>query len=214
MFEIFVHPSNIFLTFLMVLLAFYWLVVLFGAIDVDMIDFDFEVDVDVDVDADIDVDTEVESSNIFGLNKILHFFNLGRVPFMVFLTFLVMPWWFGTVIINHLFGITSFVPGFLISLPVLIGALFVAKLLTTPFVKIFDALEKESAERDVLGTIGEVRIGASPTKTGLAEFMLGNAFLELKIRTKEGEVKTRDKVMIVNDSNKDEYYLVEIHNEI
>ena len=76
------------------------------------------------------------------------------------------------------------------------------------------SLDKEDAERDVLGTIGMVRIAASHEKTGQAEFKLGDAYLNLKIRTKEGVAKIGEKVMIVSDSNKDDFYEVEQHYEI
>ena len=212
MIDIFFQASNIIVTVLFLVILIYWLVVLFGVLDFDTFDVDF--DVEVDVDADVDMDTDVDSSNIFGLNKILHFFNIGRVPFMIFLTFLVLPWWFGVIIVNNFFGFEGFLMGLLVTVAMFFLSLFVAKILTTPFVKIFDALDKENAHRDVLGSIGEVRMSASELKTGQAEFVLGNAFLSLKIRTKKGEVKIGDKVMIVNDSNKDDYYLVELHIEI
>ncbi len=210
MIHIFFQASNIIVTVLFLVILIYWLVVLFGVLDFDTFDFDF----DIEVDADVDVDADVASSNIFGLNKILHFFNIGRVPFMIFLTFLVLPWWFGVIIVNNLLGFEGFLMGLLVTIAVFFGALFVAKILTTPFVKIFDALDKENIQRDILGTIGVVRMSASESKTGQAEFVVGNAFLSLKIRTKEGGVKIGDKVMIVSDSNKDDFYEVELHIEI
>ncbi len=210
MIHIFFQASNVFVTILFLVILLYWLVVLFGAVDFDTFDFDFDIEVDADIDADADVDI----SNIFGLNKILHFFNLGRIPFMVFMTFLVLPWWFGTVIVNNWFGFEGFIPGLIVLIPMFILSLFVSKILTTPFVKIFAALDKEDAERDVLGTVGTVRMSASHEKTGQAEFKLGDAYLNLKIRTKEGVAKIGETVMIVSDSNKDEFYLVEQHYEI
>ncbi len=208
MIHIFFQTSNIIVTVLFLVIILYWLVVLFGAVDFDTFDFDLDLDVDADVDVDID------SSNIFGLNKVLHFFNLGRVPFMIFLTFLVLPWWFGTVLVNNWFGFEGFLSGFLVMIPMFFLSLFVAKILTTPFVKIFDALDKENVDRDVLGTIGEVRMMATNEKTGQAQFKLGGAFLTLDIRVKKGKTNIGEKVMIINDSNKDDYYLVEQYFEI
>lgn len=206
MIHIFFQSANIIPTILFLVIIFYWLTVLIGAVDLDTLDFDLDFDVDADAD--------VDSSNLFGLNKILVFFNLGRVPFMVFLTFLVLPWWFSTVIVNHWLGIESFIPGLIVLFPMLILSLFAAKFLTMPFVKIFDTLDKENHERDILGTVGEVRISASSEKTGQGEFKLDNAFLSISIRTKEGDVKIGEKVMIVNDQHKNEYYIVERYTEI
>lgn len=210
MIHIFFQTSNIIVTVLFLVIIFYWLVVLFGVFDFESFDFDL----DLDVEADADVDTDVNSSNIFGLNKILHFFNLGRVPFMIFLTFLVLPWWFGTVLVNNIFGFEGFIAGLLVLIPMFFLSLFAAKILTTPFVKIFDALDKENVDRDVLGTIGEVRMMATSGKTGQAQFKLGGAFLTLDIRVKSGKANIGEKVMIVNDSNKNDYYLVEQYFEI
>ena len=187
MIEIFFQPANFIQTTLFLIILLYWATVLLGAIDLDALDFDLEVEVDTDVD--VDVDGEVESSNIFGLNRILSFFNLGKVPFMIFLTFLILPWWFGVVVINHLFGFSHFIPGVLISIPVLIGSLFVAKILTTPFVKIFAALDKENAETIILGTIGKVRSPATHQSTGQAEFQVGDAYYATSNSTK----RTRDR---------------------
>lgn len=213
MLDIFFQPSNAIPTILFLVIVLYWLVVLFGAIDFDV--FDFDIDVDVDTDVDIDVDADAESTNIFGLNKILAFFNLGKIPFMVFLTFLVLPLWFGTVIVNHWLGINSFLPGLLILIPMLLLSLFVAKILTTPFVKIFAALDKEESTRDILGTTGNVHVTASKEKIGLADFLVGDTTLRLPIKNKHnGVLKRGDKVMIINDKNKTEFYHVELHNEL
>ena len=208
MIHIFFQSANIIVTILLLVVVIYWVVVLFGVLDFDTFDFDFDVEADVDVDADVD------SSNIFGLNKVLHFFNIGRVPFMIFLTFLVLPWWFGTVIVNNFFGFEGFLTGLIVTIAMFFLSLFVAKILTTPFVKIFDALDKETAHRDVLGTVGEVRMMATADKTGQAQFKLGGAFLTLDIRVKKGKANIGEFVMIINDSNKDDYYLVEQHYKI
>lgn len=210
MIHIFFQSSNIIVTILFLVILLYWLVVLFGAVDFDT----FDVDLDLDLDVDADVDAEVDSSNIFGLNKVLHFFNLGRVPFMIFLTFLVLPWWFGTVIVNNLFGIEGMLLGLVVTIVMFFPSMFVAKILTAPFVKIFDVLDKENVHRDVLGTVGEVRMMATPDKTGQAQFKLGGAFLTLDIRMEKGKANIGESVMIINDSNKDDYYLVEQYIEI
>ena len=71
MIEIFFLPSNLIPTTLFLVVLLYWITVLFGALDFDVFDFD------IDLDADVDADAEMDSSNVFGLNKVLSFFNLG-----------------------------------------------------------------------------------------------------------------------------------------
>ena len=75
---------NIVFTVLLLVVMLYWVSVFMGLLDMGSfdvdIDVDMDVDVDVDIDADVDADAEVTGG---GLAGILHFFNLGQVPFMV-----------------------------------------------------------------------------------------------------------------------------------
>lgn len=215
MIDIFFQPSNLIVTILFLVIVLYWIIVLFGAIDTDTFDFDFDVDADADFDADVDMDADGDSSNIFGLNKVLHFFNLGKVPFMVFMTFLIIPWWFGTVILNNLIGFEGFLMGLLITGGVFFGALIISKFLTQPFVKIFAALDKEDEHPDILGAIGEVTISASQNKTGQGEFKINNSFLRMNIRSNtDRELKPGDKVLVVDENKEHNYFIVEIHYTI
>ena len=105
-----VSAPNIIPTALLIFVLVYWLIVILGAIDTDFLD------IDVDVEADADVDGEFSVS---WFNHVLAFFNLGQVPFVLFLTFLVVPWWAITVLGNHYLGNESFI----FSLAVLVPAL-------------------------------------------------------------------------------------------
>ena len=92
------QPASVIPTTLFLFVVIYWIIVVFGVLDTHFLDFDVEVDHDLDIDADFDhhigvdgaheIDTEVQGAqSIMWLNHILVFFILGRVPFMVFLTF-------------------------------------------------------------------------------------------------------------------------------
>lgn len=207
MLNLFFEPANIIPSVFFLVIILYWVIVLLGVIDLDFIDFDVDVDVDTDV--------EVDSSNIFGLNKVMAFFNLGKIPFMVFLTFLVIPWWFSTILVNHFLGIHWFLPGLLVVVATFVVSLIVSKVLTQPFVKLFEVLDKEEKEMDIVGTVGEVRLKASDLLTGQGEFKLDKAFVSVKIRTRKGVVvNPGDKVLVVDDRQKDEFYIVEPYFEI
>ena len=200
-------------TTLFVLVLFYWLIVLIGAVDTDFLDFDVEIDADIDVDADIEVEGN-SASNLFALNKILAFFNLGKIPFMVFLTFLAIPMWVLSVMSNHILGNTSFLLSLALLVPIFIVSLFVAKIFTTPFVKLFAVLEKESDEDDLIGAIGEVRLGAGSTQKGQADVMVGESFFTIFIKTHESaaSVKKGDKVLVIDHIKEEDYFLVEKYN--
>ncbi len=198
-------------TTLFMLVVFYWLIVITGVFGAEFLDFDLEVEPELDVDADLDGNT---ASDLLVLNKVLSFFNLGKVPFMLFLTFLVFPMWVLALVSNNFLGNTSFILSLLFLFPIFIISLFIAKFLTMPFIKIFSALEKEDEADDIVGGIGTVRLGATSTQKGQVDVMVGNSFFTIYIKTYEtaDKVKKGDKVLIINHIKEKGYYLVEKYN--
>ena len=101
------EPVNLFYTILLGLILLYWLSVLVGALDLSALDFDLDVDadmdMDVDVDADIDADAEMESS-LGWMAGALHFFNFGKLPFMILMTFVILPAWVLSIGLNENLG--------------------------------------------------------------------------------------------------------------
>jgi len=207
---------NFFPTLLFALVIGYWVVVLIGALDTDFLDFD--VDIDLDLEADFSSEIEVEGnpgSNLFALNKLLSFFNLGKIPFMVFLTFLAIPMWFLSIMGNHLLGNTSIIISLFLLIPIFIISLFIAKIFTIPFVKLFAVLEKESFEDEIIGAVGDVRLAANSDKKGKADVMVGDSFFTIFIKTHESAetVKKADKILVLDHIKKGNYYLVEKYNK-
>src|SRR5690606_23128689 len=117
-------PQNLLATFILSFCIVYWLIVIVGAIDVDMIDFDVDVDTDVDVDVD---GGDAGESGVAWLNQVLAFFNLGRVPFMVWLTIVAIPLWVGSIIVSFLVQNYSFLISLLYCIPLVIGSMILAK---------------------------------------------------------------------------------------
>lgn len=217
LFNIFFSGVNFIPTTLFVLVLFYWAIVLVGALGTDFLDFDVEIDMDTDIDIDLDAEVEVEgnsASNLFALNKVLSFFNLGKIPFMVFLTFLAIPMWVLAIMSNHILGNTSIIISLILLIPILIVSLFIAKILTIPFVKLFAILEKESDEDDIIGAIGEVRLSANSDKKGQADVMVGESFFTVFIKTHESAstVKKGDKILVLDHIKEGDYFLVEKYN--
>ena len=197
-------------TTLFMLVVFYWLIVITGVFGADFLDFDVEVEPEIDLEIDADLDGNT-ASDLLVLNKVLSFFNIGKVPFMVFLTFLSFPMWMLSLVVNNLLGNNSFILSLLFLFPIFIISLFIAKILTMPFIKIFAALEKEDETDDIIGGIGTVRIGANSTQKGQADVMVGKSFFTIYIKTHEtGELaKKGDKVLVLDHIKKEGYYLVE-----
>jgi hypothetical protein len=193
-----VSAPNIIPTALLVFVLIYWLVVILGAIDLDF----FDVDVDLEADADGEL-------SVSWLNHVLVFFNLGQVPFMLFLTFLVVPWWAITVLGNHYIGNESFVLSLLVLIPALLISLFFAKFLTMPFVRVYQALDQEDNTTPV-GKICRITSAASPTKVGQAQVQTNGAPLVLNVRAYEGSsLLAGDSAMVIEYDAGRNVYLVE-----
>ena len=120
-FELAFAPANIIPTVLFVFVTLYWIAVMIGFADADSLDIDLDLDVDVDVDVDLDIVTDAHGSpdvhmdmdgnpvgDISWLNKILIFFNIGKVPLMVWLSFVGLIAWVGCMSITSVFGINAF----------------------------------------------------------------------------------------------------------
>jgi len=197
-----VSPVNIIPTLLLVFIFMYWLTVIVGVIDLDALDIDLDVEGgEPAVDADGHVSVE-------WLNSVLLFFNLGQVPFMVFLTFLVVPLWVISVMGNYYLGNTSFILGLLLLIPNLLISLFIAKLLTTPLVKVFSALDKESKEK-MEGKICTLLTSASNQKIGQARIDTPGSPILLNVMTYEGISMDsgEDGMVIERDPQKNIYFI-------
>jgi len=171
-----IAAPNLLPTALLIFVMVYWIIVIIGAVDVDAID--------IDVDMDTDVDGEISVS---WLNNLLSFFNLGQVPFMIFMTFLVVPLWSGSVMTNYYLNNQSLLLGFLILVPLLILSAFIAKIATQPFTKLFNHLENsiDGGERQI-GKICTLVTSADDARAGQAKVDTGGAPLLLNVITDEG----------------------------
>jgi hypothetical protein len=172
-------PVNFALTVLLLLVVFYWLMVILGALDADLFDIDFDTDVDVDLDVDIDgdfdfdVDGEIDGDIAGGgfLRGLLEFFYIGEVPIMILISILILCMWAISVIANYRLNPTGSV---ILSLPILAGnlvvSLMVCKVFIMPFRKMFAALNKDAnASRPVMGRICTVTTTQVSQKMGQAE---------------------------------------------
>ena len=100
-------PVNLVYTFLLILVLIYWLFIIIGALDFGSLDLDFDIDADVDVDMDIDVDADIDTDVEAGSGAgwfigFLHFFNFGKMPFMVIMSFLILFSWTFSMLANYL----------------------------------------------------------------------------------------------------------------
>ncbi|MBK0402600.1 hypothetical protein I5M27_06360 [Adhaeribacter sp. BT258] len=201
-----VAPANIIPTTLLVFILIYWVSVIVGLLDLNS--FHFEIGKEIHIDTHFDAHQDF---SVAWLNSILAFFNLGRIPFMVFMSFLILPFWVLAILTVH-YGV--FLPSgiaFLMLIPNLIASLFIAKILTTPFVKMFAALEKEhDSSVTIIGKVCTVLLPATPTELGQAAVKTEGAPLILNVKTTKGASLQKGETGLVIDFNADnKIYLIE-----
>lgn len=199
---------------LLVFVLFYWMLVIFGAVDISSVDVDLDIDVDIDADVEVDADGSSEPS-VSWLNNILRFFNLDKIPLMVFLTFLAIPMWVISIMANHILGNSSVLFSLVLLLPNFIVSLIIAKPVTIPFVKVFTYLEKDTeGSHDLLGKEGKVVIGADASKMGQGDVNISGNSYRINIKTKKGTIKRGQTMLVVNQLKKEGYYIVEPYETI
>lgn len=163
LFEFAIAGANVIPTLLLIGMMLYWCIVMIGAIDLDFFD--------LDLDTDSSPDGHPEG-NLEWLNRLLRFFNLGRVPLMIFLSFLILPLWLFCILVNDMLGIHSLLPG-LVTLGIGFWlCMFIAKVLTMPFVALFEKMEEEKN----FSAIGRICI----LQSAVSEGRIGQAVIEQK----------------------------------
>ena len=209
LFEFAIAGANVIPTLLLIFIMFYWLTVLIGAIDMDA--FDIDLDMDADVDAGTDLGDGHAEGGLEWLNSLLRFFNLGRIPLMVFLTFLILPLWLFCIIVNDFFGFHGLLPGLLTLVVGFWVCLFVAKVLTMPFVKLFDKLD-EDKNYSAIGKICVLKSSIAAGRLGQAEVIRdgGGAPIILTVCAPKGVDLSRGERALVLEHQPDRScYLVE-----
>lgn len=202
---------NIIPAILLTFVVCYWLLVIFGALDINS----FDVDVDLDADMDIDADGGTSEFSVSWLNNVLSFFNIDKIPLMIFMTFTAIPLWAIAVMVNHILGNESFLLSLIFLIPEFIVSVLIAKPLTLPFVKIFSKLNEPTEQNaDLLGKMGKVIIGASAVKMGQADVNINGSSYRLNIKTKKGKIMRGESLLIVNYSELGKCYIVEPYESI
>lgn len=222
-------PPNLMYTVFLCLVLLYWITVFAGALDMEFLDFDVDndfevnldldidvdVDVDVDVDTDVDADTDADTSSGNGgsgwfLNT-LAFFNLGSVPFMVFLSFLVLSAWSFSMVANDRWGVGNEWFPLIILIPNLILSLFVTKVFTTPFKGIYKKMNKQTVtKKELVGKTCKVTLAASENKAGQAELHFDGKNFLLKVYTTKGKnIAKGNQAIIVEYDRENDHYVIE-----
>lgn len=197
-----VLPPNLVATGLLVFVLLYWLTVIIGLLDFKTVDVHLGGHAD-GLHGHVDSDW---------LNGALAFFNLGRIPLMVFLSFVALPLWVGSILANYYTHNTSMLLGLGYLLPLLLGSVFLAKFLTLPFVKLFTALEKDHDGGAVaLGKVCTVLLPTTPTQLGQAAVRIDGAPLMLNVRALSGALAKGEMALVIDYDAQRRCYLIEAY---
>ncbi|KAA3436898.1 OB-fold-containig protein [Rufibacter hautae] len=179
--------ANVFASGLLVFVLLYWLTVLVGVLDISSLD----VEVDTNLDAD---------ASLAGLDAVLAFFHLGRVPLMIFLSFFALPYWAVSVGVNYSLGTASSWVGLLLLLPLAFFCLFIAKFLTYPFVKLFQTMETEEAPNAAfIGQVCTVLLPANNAQIGQAAVKTNGSPVLLNVKTSQESLVQKGNTAVVID---------------
>ncbi len=201
-----VSPPNLVPTGLLVFVLLYWLTVLLGLLDMKTVDLSIGDHGHAHFDSHVGHD----GLGTGWLNGALAFFNLGRIPLMIFLSFVFLPLWAGSILANYYTGNTSLLLGLAFLLPLFISSLFVAKFLTLPFVKLFSALEKDhDSGAVVVGKVCTVLLPATADKLGQASVQTDGAPLMLNVRSLSTPLGKGETALIIDFDAARKCYLIE-----
>lgn len=200
-----IAPPNLVATGLLVFVLLYWLTVIVGLLDMKT------VDLNLDDHGHFHFDGHGHDGVGTGwLNGAVAFFNLGRMPLMVFLSFVFLPLWVGSILVNYYTGNKSLLLGLAFLVPLFIGSLFVAKFLTRPFVKLFTAMEKDhDAGAVVIGKVCTVLLPATASQLGQASVRANGAPLMLNVRSLGAPLAKGETALVIAFDTVRRCYLVE-----
>lgn len=201
---------TVFFSFFLLITVLYWLVAVLGFVEVDVLDFDIP-----DADGALDINAEgSELSSPDVLAGLMLRFGLQGVPVTIIITFIALfGWLLSYYTVHFLLGLVpDGVIRFLLGLPVLAGALYVAVMITSVVIKPLRPLFQKAQQqgvRHILGQTAVVRTSRVDTDFGEALLEDGGAGLIIKVRaTGEEEFHKGDKVVLLEHLKEKNVYRV------
>lgn len=212
------QPINLPFTALFIGMLLYWLLFIIGAVGLDAFDIDLDVDVGGDGDVGgVDVDGDVDVGGAEGTHgayvSILRFFNVGDVPLMVLITFLVISLWAATIITSYYFNDTmSGLVALLWLVPNLIVSLFLVKVFSTPLKHLFIRLNaNDDARVQIVGKTCIITTGEVTQSFGEAQVSHPNGppiMLHVRSKPNQRPLGKGDTAVVVSHDEEENTYVV------
>lgn len=194
---------NIIPTVLLCLVLLYWINVIIGLIDLDLLDFDIDVDLDA-------------GNDLSGFYALLAFLNVKELPFMLVFSVIVLNFW----VLSMLIYLLPIVQGGFLNVLLMIGAIFISllitKIVTTPLKGLFKKVHKEEEsqmEEAVLGHMAVLLCDIKDDRLGQAEIKRDGASILINVKAedeKDSFNKGEEVFIIKKDGEKDLYYVMKI----
>lgn len=208
MFELFqaaISPHQLLLTLLLVLIIFYWLLVIFGALD-------FETELPDDIG-----EGDGDAHQAHGVNTggawltAGRLFGFSQVPIVVWLSFLVLFMWFLSLVLNEKWNTThSSLQAFILILPNLVGSLIITKLVTIPVAKLFKAMADADTEaEEVIGRTGTVCSVEADETYGQLEITTQGVPVLINVRTQQGSLPKGSLAQVTAAGPDSAFYFIE-----
>lgn len=181
-------------TVLVLFVVLYWLLVILGALDIDVLDLDFDFDADAD--------------SVLGLGWVgLRFLNLGEVPLMLWGSLFGISWWTFALVVEAGMPQGEWMP-IVWAIARDVGvALVVTKLLTQPLRGRFEHKEPNTPA-EMIGRTCVVTTSEVTLTFGHAECTTEGAPLMLTVRVREGALQKGDIVVIDEYDAENGWYYV------
>lgn len=188
---------------LLVLVLVYWLMVILGALDIEMFDLDLDLDLDTD-------GAEAAGGGLSGLWQMLGF---AGAPLMVGLSLAVLFGWLLVAVGAHYLGSDDGGTGALVGLGLLagggVGGLALGGLAVRPLRPLFKArgVQRQDSLVGKVCTITTLRVDAS---FGQARFEDGGADLIIQVRAEPDErhVKGARALIVAHDTASGEFRII------
>ena len=178
--------------------------------------FDVDLDIDADLDVDLDADVDGAEGTSGWLAGALHFFNFGKLPMMVILSFVILFAWMINVLLNHYYGGGSLVFALMLMLPNLFISLLLTKIITAPLIPIFQQLNTPEEDVDFVGMLCKLTVTANKTKKGQAEVIHENRSLLIYVKVDDDvdEINKGEEAIILRPSKDASYFFIRKPTEI
>ena len=201
-------------TFFLGIAVFYWMTVIFGLIDINLLELDV---LDSGVEKAMEGGIESVGSSLGALSSLLNFVHVGKVPITIIGSFLILKMWFFGFIFNELAGtlLEDFSNFWIVLSHLFFGGFnfiistFLTGMTTFPFCGIFEHKTTRGGNL-LLGSECKIKTTHVNDDFGQAELQTeDHSYLLISVRCKEGHNFKKGDVAKVEsyDEKNNVYYL-------